>query len=211
MKSAGQILASARTAKKLDIEDVARITKIRPQFLVLLENDDYQLLPSGAVAKGFIKNYCEFLGLNPAQVLAVFRRDFVENQSGQIVPRGFVEPVSKQALWTPKTTIIAVLALVFTLFGGYLIYEYRILTGPPNLVIDQTDSSFSTNLDTFEISGITDPEATISVNDHLVVLDKGGTFSFRVPLTEGENSIIITATSKQGKSVTTTKTVIYSP
>ena len=84
MKTAGQILAEARTAKKLEIEEVARITKIRPQFLRLIENDDYQKMPSGAVTKGFIKNYCEFLGLNQHQVSAVFRRDFVENNLGQI-------------------------------------------------------------------------------------------------------------------------------
>lgn len=210
MKSAGQILAEARLAKKLDIEDVARITKIRPQFLRLLETDDYQQLPSGAVAKGFIKNYCEFLGLDSAQVSAVFRRDFVENQSGQIVPRGFVEPVSKQALWTPKTTVIAVLALVFTLFAGYLIYEYRVLTGPPSLTVSPTETKATTSEDSFEISGITDPEATISVNQHLVALDKGGRYSFRVPLNPGENVINITATSKSGKTTTVTKTVIYS-
>lgn len=211
MKSAGQILAETRVSKKLEIEDVARITKIRPQFLRLLENDDYQKLPSGAVAKGFIRNYTEFLGLNVEQLLAVFRRDFVENQQGQIVPRGFVEPVSKQALWTPKTTVIAILALVFTIFGGYLVYEYRILTGPPTLVVDQTGNKITSAEDTFEITGTTDPEATIAVNGHLVALDKGGKFSFRVPLNSGENPIKITATSKAGSAATVTKTVLYSP
>lgn len=211
MKSAGQILAETRISKKLDLADVSRITKIRPQFLRLLENDEYQKLPSGAVAKGFIRNYTEFLGLNIEQLLAVFRRDFVENQQGQIVPRGFVEPVSKQALWTPKTTVIAILALVFTIFGGYLIYEYRILTGPPVLTIDQTQNKITSTEDTFEISGTTDPEATISVGGHLVALDKGGKFSFRVPLNSGNNLIKITATSKAGIATTQEKTVLYSP
>jgi len=210
MKTAGQILAETRISKKLDLEDVARITRIRPQFLTIIENDDYQKLPSGAVAKGFIRNYCEFLGLNPAQVLAVFRRDFVENQLGQIVPRGFVEPVSKQPFWSPKTTVIAILALTFTIFGGYLFYQFRILAGPPNLTVNQTYSKFTADTDTFEISGETDPEATISVNGHLIALDKGGQFSFRVPLTLGENLITITATSKSGRQTTSSKTVIYS-
>ncbi len=211
MKTAGQILAETRSAKKMEIGDVARITKIRPQFLRLIENDDYQKLPSGAVAKGFIRNYCEFLGLPVDQVLAVFRRDFLENQSGQIVPRGFVEPVNKQPLWSPRTTVIAILAVVITLFAGYLVYQYRILTGPPILTIDQTQTKIATADSSIEISGSTDPEATIAVSGHLVALDKGGRFSFRVPLSPGENVITITATSKGGKAITQTKTVLYSP
>ncbi len=210
MKTAGQILAETRIAKKLELEDVARITRIRPQFLRSIENDDYQKLPSGAVAKGFVRNYCEFLGLNPAQVQAVFRRDFVENQSGQIVPRGFVEPVNKQAFWTPRSTVIALLALTFTVFGGYLVYQYHTLTGPPDLTINQTQEQVTVQENTFEISGETDPEATIAVNGHLVALDKGGQFSFRVPLSEGENLITITATAKSGRQAVITKTVIYS-
>jgi cytoskeletal protein RodZ len=210
MKTAGQMLQAARVARKLELDDVLRITKIRPQFLALIEADDYQKLPSGAVAKGFIRNYSEFLDLNPIQVLAIFRRDFIENQAGQIVPRGFVEPVNKQAWWTPRTTVISVVSLVLTLFMAYLIYQYRILTGPPRLTIDQAEMAVTTHDPSFEISGLTDPEATISVNGQLVVLDKGGKFFFRIPLSEGENLITITSTSKSGKPITKTRSVIYS-
>jgi len=211
MKTAGQILAETRHAKKMEISDVARITKIRPQFLRIIENDDYQKLPSGAVAKGFIRNYCEFLGLPVDQVLAVFRRDFLENQSGQIVPRGFVEPVSKQPFWSPRTTVMAILTAAFVLFGSYLAYQYRILTGPPHLIINQSQNKITTSDNSVEISGTTDPEATLAVDGHLVALDKGGRFSFRVPLSAGENVVTIAATSKAGQSTTVTKTVIYSP
>jgi cytoskeletal protein RodZ len=211
MKTAGQMLQSARLGKKMDIDDVSRITKIRPQFLAAIEADNYRLLPSGAVSRGFIRNYSEYLGLNPAQILAVFRRDFVENQAGQIVPRGFVEPVSKQAVWTPRTTIIAGVTLVLTLFGFYLFYQYRILTGPPKLQISQLETHVITSEDSYEISGKTDPEATIAVNGALVVLDKGGRFFFRVPLAAGENLITITATSKSGKTTILTRNISFSP
>lgn len=210
MKTTGQILAAARRAKKLELEDVARITKIRPQYLEAIENDDYQKLPSGAVAKGFIRNYCEFLELNPTQIAAVFRRDFVENQAGQIVPRGFVEPVTKQAFWTPRATVIAILTLVVTLFAAYLGYQYYVFTGPPTLTVNQSDQQITSPEPTYEISGTTDPEATLAVNGQLVALDRGGKFFFRVPLAEGENLVTITATSKTNKTTTETRTVIYS-
>ncbi len=207
MKTAGQILHAARLSKKQELADVSRVTRIRPQFISAIESDAYQALPSGATAKGFIRNYCEFLGLPPHQILAVFRRDFVENEQGQIVPRGIAKPVSEISFWTPRTTVIAAVAFIFTIFAGYLFYQYRLLIGPPSLSVSQPSPDFQTTQNTVEVIGLTDPEATISVNDQLVALEKGGHFSFRLPLNSGPNTISITAISKSGKTSTLTRTV----
>lgn len=207
MKTVGQILQTARNAQKLDLKDVSRITRIRAHFLEAVEVDDYGQLPSGAVARGFIRNYSEFLKLKPESVLAIFRRDFVENEQGQIVPRGMVKPVSEVSFWTPRTTIIAAITLVFTLFGTYLVYQYRILTGPPPLHLIAPIKNLATTEPTVEVVGITSPEATISVNGDLVALEKGGRFFLRLPLVTGDNTISVIATSKFGKTASQTRTV----
>ena len=209
MKTTGQILSAARAARKQELEDVSRITKIRKQFLEIIEADNYTKLPSGTVARGFIRNYSEFLGLNPAQVLAVFRRDFVENAAGQIVPRGMVDPVDREPFWTPRTTVLAILVATCTMFGAYLVYQYRVLTGPPSLVIAQQEQTVTTQDDNYEITGTTDPEATLSINGQLVALEKGGRFFVRVPLSPGENLITVTATSKSGKTNIETRVVTF--
>jgi len=207
MKSTGQILREARLARKLDIEDVARITKIRPRFLTLLESDDFSRLPNSIVARGFIKNYGQFLGLNPKYLLAIFRRDFSENRQGQIVPRGMVEPVTKTSLWTPRSTVIAVVVFLFTLFLGYLVYQYSLLVGPPSLNLTSPKDGITISQSTVEVFGKTDPEATISVNDKLVALDKGGQFYVRLVLTPGLNKITVTASNKSGKNTSVVRKV----
>lgn len=191
---------TARLARKLELSEVARITKIRIQFLDLLEADDFGKLPNAIVAKGFINNYSKFLGLNSNYVLAVFRRDFVENRQGQIVPRGMVDPVGNNSLWTPKSTVIALVVLLFTVFLGYLGYQYTILIGPPSLTLTSPVENLSTPDSTVEVLGKTDPEATISVNDKLVALDNGGQFFVRIPLISGDNLLTLIATNKSGKS-----------
>lgn len=207
MKTAGQILQATRIMKKMELDDVARITKIRAQSLKHLENDDYGQLPSGTIARGFIRNYAQFLGLNPEHVLAVFRRDFVENQQGQIIPRGMVEPVNKSSFWTPKTTVIAGVALLFTLFTAYLAFQYKTLTGPPSLVVTEPVDGQTVAEDTVEVRGTTDPEATLAVNGQLVVLEEGGHFYLRLPIQPGQNEIIVVATGKSKKTTSITRTV----
>jgi cytoskeletal protein RodZ len=207
MKTTGLVLQEARLARKLDIEEVAKITKIRPQFLRWLEADDYSRLPNATVAKGFIKNYGQFLGLNSNYLLAIFRRDFLENQQGQIVPRGMVEPVTKTSIWTPRSTVIALVAFVFTLFLGYLAYQYSLLVGPPTLVVSSPSQNVTTTQNTVEVFGRTDPEATISVNNQLVALEKGGEFYVRLRLLPGANQITVIAQNKSGKTADVTRTV----
>ncbi len=207
MKTAGQMLRDARIAKKLEFSDVSHTTKIRPEFLASIEADEYVSLLSGATARGFIRNYSEYLGLDANHVLAVFRRDFIENQQGQIVPRGIAEPVGKTSFWTPKSTIIALVSGIFVVFSLYLIYQYRVLTGPPPLRLISPTANQTVDIDSLVISGSTDPEATISINGQLVALDKGGTFTLRVPLKVGENQLSIIATSKSGRKSEITRTV----
>ncbi|KKW00347.1 MAG: Peptidoglycan-binding lysin domain protein, partial [Candidatus Amesbacteria bacterium GW2011_GWA1_48_9] len=89
----------------------------------------------------------------------------------------------------------------------YLFYQYRLLTGPPSLEISSPTGTLSVNQSTLEVIGKTDPEATISVNGQLVALDKGGSFSLRIPLELGSNEIVVTAIAKSGRKSTISKTV----
>lgn len=207
MKTTGQVLQSARIARKLELSEVAKHTKIRENFLSRLEADDFGSLPNATVAKGFIRNYSLYLNLNPDQVLAIFRRDFIENEQGRIVPRGIVDPVGTTSLWTPRSTIIALVVLVFTVFASYLGYQFWLLKGPPYLSVTSPQSDVSTTETSIEVVGRTDPEATISVNNQLVTLDKGGQFFVRIPLKNGDNDILIEARGKSGKSTVVTRKI----
>ena len=209
MKSIGQILQAGRLAKKIDISDVARITRIRSQFLQALEADDYSLLPSSTVARGFIKNYAQFLNISTEQILAIFRRYFGENPEGKIVPRGLASPIGEYSLWTPKTTVIAIVICLLTLFGTYLIYQFRTMISAPTLTILRPFDKYKTNQESIEIVGATDPEAVLSVNNQLVALDKGGTFRFRIPLALDTNTVTIIAASKFGKTRSQTLTIYH--
>lgn len=95
MRTVGEMLKEARIEKKYSLEDIERGTKIRLKFLQAMERDDFAQMPSLSYAKGFIKNYSEFLGLNSKTVLAFFRRQTIDTPKSHLLPKGMGEPLNR--------------------------------------------------------------------------------------------------------------------
>lgn len=64
IESAGEILKVCREAKGLSLDDVSEELKILKRNLSLLENDQAHKELSLLFAKGYLKNYAQFLGLD---------------------------------------------------------------------------------------------------------------------------------------------------
>jgi len=60
----GKQLRQAREQKLLTLDAVAEATHIRLHYLQALEADDFSVMPSAAQARGFLRNYSGFLGLD---------------------------------------------------------------------------------------------------------------------------------------------------
>ena len=60
----GETLRIERERQKLTIQDIEQGTSIRAAYIEALENGDYDKLPSAVYAKGFVKNYANFLNLD---------------------------------------------------------------------------------------------------------------------------------------------------
>ena len=60
----GPILEHRRKERDLSLDDVEQATKIRKRYLDGLERDDYDVLPAGVYAQGFLKTYANYLGLD---------------------------------------------------------------------------------------------------------------------------------------------------
>lgn len=68
----GDILKKEREKQKLSLQDVEQGTSIRAVYLEALENGEYDKLPGEVYAKGFIKNYGNFLELNGEELVKKF-------------------------------------------------------------------------------------------------------------------------------------------
>jgi len=65
----GQELRQARQARQQSLEDIAKATYIRLHHLQALEAGNFEAFSSPTQARGFLRTYANFLGLNPEPLL----------------------------------------------------------------------------------------------------------------------------------------------
>lgn len=73
MSDLGQLLKKARTERGLSLDDVQDMTKIRKRYLEAIEDGNYKILPGNFYVRAFIKTYSEAVGLEPNEVLRLYR------------------------------------------------------------------------------------------------------------------------------------------
>lgn len=71
----GAHLREARRRNRISIERAAEETRIRADFLMRMESDEFDFL-APAYVRGFLRSYARFLGLEPEPLLAEFDRRF---------------------------------------------------------------------------------------------------------------------------------------
>lgn len=199
MRTVGEILSEKRKSLGLSLEGIEKETKIRAKYLEAIERNDFFSFPQSTTVKGFIRNYAQVLGLSAENILAVFRRDFVENEKGQIIPRGMLKPLDeKRFCWTPKLTFIVI---VFLLIGGFVFFffrQYLKFNSAPFLeVFSPVDGQVFK--EKIIVSGKTDKDASVMVDGTLITISENGDFKEEIVLPRGDNIVTIEAINRQGK------------
>lgn len=68
----GETLRRARLSKNVTFEDAERVTRIRREYLEALEREDFTKLPAPVYARGFLRSYAGYLGLDPGELMPFF-------------------------------------------------------------------------------------------------------------------------------------------
>lgn len=208
MRTVGQILQEERERKLYTLDEIEKITKIRKELLEALEKDEYQKLPPPTFVQGFIKNYGKFLGLDTQKLLAIYRREFSEGKNPPKILDSFINPLDKKRFnLTPAKLISSVVIMLILVFFTYLWFEYRFLVGEPFLEITAPPDQLSTTYESIIVSGRTDPESKVTINNQQIEVDFSGKFSQEIQLKEPVNTVSVSATAKNGKSTKVERTV----
>ena len=196
-------LYAARERKGVDLYRAERDTKIRARYLGALERGEYRELPGDVYTKGFLRNYALYLGLDPEEVVAQWRRE-----------RGDVAPV-KTVLSTPKPiaqpraglqfspgiVVAALLTILIVGVGVWLGSQVMRFSKPPTLAVTaprEATVELAQDATSFTFEGTSIPGATITVEmaggSRQASADSTGAWTLTVDLRRGRNEFRIDAT-----------------
>ena len=126
----GAILRQARTRREIELAQVESTTRIRLKYLRAIEAEDWGSLPEGVYARGFIRTYASFLGLDGERLAEEYRRE-VEGGTSRSAPdapaapgprsgplRGRHRPRGTAAVVIAGVLAVAALALAALPLGG---------------------------------------------------------------------------------------------
>ncbi|MDA1002837.1 MAG: helix-turn-helix domain-containing protein [Chloroflexi bacterium] len=124
--SIGEQLRERRTTLGLSFADGERDTRINRLYLEALEDNDFEALPAPVYARGFMRSYARYLGLDPDAAAAQVPRDLPRPRGLEPLPGlRAASSVTLPAL-TPGVRLLIILAAIvlaavvvwFALRGG---------------------------------------------------------------------------------------------
>lgn len=131
--TAGEVLAARRGERGLTIRNAAAATRIRPDYIAALEAGELERLPGPVYAKGYLRTYARYLGVEPEPLLEMLDVDVQDPRR-----RLGIAPSRRRKRFV-VTTPIVIAASVVLLLGAFAGYAWRQVTadqrpsgGPPS-------------------------------------------------------------------------------
>ncbi|MCB1160795.1 MAG: helix-turn-helix domain-containing protein, partial [Leptospiraceae bacterium] len=112
-KRVGQILREAREERRLTVRDVSKDTNIAIKFILALENEDYSQFPAETFAMGFLKTYSDYLKLDTAFIMNMYRGEKMEEAHA---PLEELTKPTKPIVNSVKGDRIKVITIMFIIF-----------------------------------------------------------------------------------------------
>ena len=203
----GSALRKVREGRELTLEEAARDTRVRREFLEALEAEEFDRLLGDVHVRGCLRTYATYLGLSPDKVVAAYESDHAPEPSPSTMtpPPGRVEPVlGGRRRRDDHRLLILIAATVLVLAGAFGVLSARRPAPEP--------ADLAAEASAVEPEAGVDREVTVAVVarrpvDVTIVADEGEPQLFSLESDEGrsfEADTTITLTLSEGSSARVT-------
>ena len=133
--SFGHWLRRQREVREISLREIADVTKISIRYLEALEQDRFDVLPAPVFAKGFLREYARYVGLDPDDVVNSYLTAQNQSEPEESPPpirgaaRASATPLERSSGVLLAAAVVAILAIV----AGLIYYMERspTVTEPP--------------------------------------------------------------------------------
>ena len=197
----GEALRRTRLHYGKTISDIEKALRIRASQIDAIECGDVERLPGRVYAIGFVRSYAEYLGLDGAQVVQLFKAQYMDGPDKQSL--SFPMSVAET-----KTPAIWLVVFCLLLASGVLVYfnERSALDRSSVLQVDPVPDSLQShverdvmvpvmdNLFPSEDDGVSDSQ-DIDVSEGVVLRFTGSSWA---EIKKADNQVLISQVFEQG-------------
>ena len=151
MWTLGETLRQARLDKSVSLVEASRDTRIRRSYLEALESEDLASLPPAVYARGFVRTYAEYLGLNPQAMVELYQPTARREPSPTLRPALPHVPIPRQIPVRPllySITGIAFVAMFGFAWNWYQDVQHSLNADAPRAAIRGTPTPTGARLPT---------------------------------------------------------------
>src|SRR3954453_7913424 len=119
MSGFGDALRHARASKGVTLTEAERAIRIPRKYLRALEDEDFAALPEGVYSRGIVRNYAQYLHLDPDDAISYFDELRGHASGGfKVVPA--VKPMEVPSHWAPNFALIAFVVVISAVLFAWL-------------------------------------------------------------------------------------------
>ena len=180
----GSLIHEARLKKGLKIADASKDLCIRASYLEAIEAGNYDEIPEPPYGIGFIRSYADYLGLNAARMVQLFKEetDAAAKNNDYYV----MEPQTEANAPSKKSLVVSLIAII-AVYGAWFVYNQS-----QNKAEEEKDIVAEYNTEVAE----TTVNYPLQVEDYVSVEESG----VELPAEEENIPVVDVAPVKDGES-----------
>lgn len=176
MEAFGKKLKDERISRGLDLDQISRETNITRRYLEALEDENFTVFPGEPYILGFLRNYCEYLGLNSNEFISSYKHLKIQETPTPLYDLIPKRPITDRIFSGSKIAqyIIGIL-VVLAVIVGIVTLAGKIVNSKPE---EPKENSKRTPV-TYEVTG-SDFKQRVYIGDILVITAETGMYKMEV-------------------------------
>lgn len=203
----GQKFREAREDFGVDAQTAAHAVRVPVKYITALETNKFGDLPKAKVFRqNYVREYAKFLHLDETAAVEQFVKENGLKGLNVIHPKKNVRNAPLFSISILARNLL--IGCFILLFAGYLAWQVKRILEPPKLIVYNPAEGITVTERSVAVQGETAKECKLAINGQEIMPDEKGRFNLVVDLSDGLNTIVITATKKHGKISTVTRHIV---
>jgi len=205
----GKMLLKAREDSGLNLDEFAIKIGVPKKYIEAMEKNSFNELPPVKIFRiAYLRAYISALNLEQEDIINQFKKEGgLSNVKKNDAP--LLKNAGKFSAFSPSVLLRnSFIILLVLFFASYMGWQVKGMLQPPKLTVYTPTEGAVSNQISVKVQGQSEKEARLTVNGQDIMINEKGQFESMVDLSNGVNTIIISAVKKHGRATTVTRHVV---